>query len=57
MSLATNVNQAIKALEVSRAKGSHSVRVGADLLEMLINSNLLLQAAFLEIDKKVDNEG
>ena len=55
MSAPSNVTQAANALQEARTKGSHTVRVSADLLEMLLNGYGLLSLAFAEIDERESN--
>jgi len=54
MSAPNTISGADRALTEARDKGAHSVRISADLLEMLLGAHQLLSAAFKEIESKND---
>lgn len=56
MPVSTTINGTSRALQEARARGAHTVRVKADVLEALLNGYQLLAAAFAEIESKKENE-
>lgn len=55
MGAPNSVPVAAEELRRARSRGAHSVRISADLLDMLLNAHSLLSAAFEEVERREGN--